>query len=170
MAILEVLHYPDPRLRRTAAPVTHIDQAVRELARDMLETMYAEHGIGLAATQVGKLQRLVVMDLSEDHSEPRVLVNPEVLSAEGTEEMQEGCLSVPGFYETVQRAERIRYRHMTLDGELREEETDGLLAVCVQHEIDHLNGKLFIDYLSPLKRGRIRKKAEKQEKIAVNAL
>ena len=170
MAILEVLHYPDPRLRRTAAPVTHIDPATRELARDMLETMYAERGIGLAATQVGRLQRVVVMDLSEDHTEPRVLVNPEVLSTEGTEEMQEGCLSVPGFYETVQRAERIRYRHMDLDGVLHEEETDGLLAVCIQHEIDHLNGRLFIDYLSPLKRSRIRKKVEKQEKTAVNAL
>ena len=170
MAILDVLHYPDSRLRRTAAPVTQIDEAIRELARDMLETMYAEHGIGLAATQVGRLERVVVMDLSEDRSAPRVFINPEVLTAEGTEEMQEGCLSVPGFYETVQRAERVTFRYLTLTGEAVEEDTDGLLAVCIQHEIDHLNGKLFIDYLSPLKRGRIRKKIEKQEKTAVHAL
>ena len=167
MARLEVLHYPNPRLRLKANPIEAIDQGIKTLARDMLETMYAEGGIGLAATQVDRQKRLVVLDLSEEKNQPVYMINPEILKSEGNEEMQEGCLSVPGFYETVERAETIRFRYLNLDGDVIEQETDGLLAVCVQHEIDHLNGKLFIDYLSPLKRQRIRKKIEKQEKLQV---
>lgn len=170
MAKLTVLHYPDPQLRKTAVSIDAIDETVRTLAQDMIETMYAEGGIGLAATQVNVQRRLVVMDLSEQRDEPVVLVNPEILSSEGTEEMQEGCLSVPDVYEVVQRAERVRLRYQTLDGEVIEEDYDGLFAVCIQHEIDHLNGKLFIDYLSPLKRQRLRKKLEKQDKQKAPAL
>lgn len=170
MAKLAVLHYPNPRLRLKAVPIQGIDEEIKTLARDMLETMYAEGGIGLAATQVDVQKRLVVMDLSEQRNQPVFLVNPEILSAQGEEEMQEGCLSVPGFYETVQRAETIRFRYLTLEGEVVEKETGGLLAVCVQHEIDHLDGKLFIDYLSPLKRQRIRKKIDKQDKQQVEVL
>jgi len=165
MAVLEVLHFPDARLRKKAASVETVDDTVRNLARDMIETMYAENGIGLAATQVNVQKRVVVMDLSEEKNSPVVLVNPEILSASGTEEMQEGCLSVPDIYETVQRAEKISFRYLNLDAETIDMEADGLLAVCVQHEIDHLNGKLFIDYLSPLKRKRISKKLEKQERL-----
>lgn len=170
MARLPILHYPDPRLRKEAVAITSIDGTIRELAHDMLETMYEESGIGLAATQVNVQQRLVVMDLSEERNEPVFLINPEILASEGKEEMQEGCLSVPEFYDTVQRAERIRFRYQTLEGEVIERDADGLLAVCVQHEIDHLNGKLFIDYLSPLKRQRIKKKLEKQEKQLAQVL
>lgn len=170
MAKLTVLHYPDPQLRKKAVTIDAIDETVRTLAQDMIETMYAEGGIGLAATQVNIQRRLVVMDLSEQRDEPVVVVNPEILSSEGTEEMQEGCLSVPDFYEVVQRAERVRLRYQTLDGEVIEKDCDGLFAVCIQHEIDHLNGKLFIDYLSPLKRQRLRKKLEKQDKQKAPAL
>jgi peptide deformylase len=170
MAKLTVLHYPDPQLRKKAIAINAIDETVRTLAQDMIETMYAEGGIGLAATQVNVQRRLVVMDLSEQRDEPVVLVNPEILSSEGTEEMQEGCLSVPDVYEVVRRAERVRLRYQTLDDEVIENEYDGLFAVCIQHEIDHLNGKLFIDYLSPLKRQRLRKKLGKQEKQKAPAL
>lgn len=170
MARLPVLHYPDPRLRKKAVAIPAIDAGVRTLAGDMLETMYAEGGIGLAATQVDVQKRLVVMDLSEQRDTPLVLINPEILSSEGTEEMQEGCLSVPEFYDLVRRAERVQLRYQTLDGEVVEQHCDGLFAVCIQHEIDHLNGKLFIDYLSPLKRQRLRKKLEKQEKTQLQVL
>ena len=165
MAKLDVLHFPNPRLRKKGRPVTEIDDSIRKLAEDMLETMYAENGIGLAATQVDVQQRVVVIDLSEERNQPMILVNPEIISQEGTETMQEGCLSVPGFFDEVQRAESIRMQYLDLNGEKIEMETGGLLAVCIQHEIDHLNGKLFIDYLSPLKRQRLRKKLEKQEKL-----
>lgn len=165
MAVLEVLHFPDARLRKKALPIPQIDDSVKALAADMIETMYAENGIGLAATQVNVQQRLVVVDLSQEKNSPLVLVNPEIISTTGTEEMQEGCLSVPDVYETVQRAEQIKFRYQTLDNEHVEQDADDLLAVCIQHEIDHLNGKLFIDYLSPLKRTRISKKLEKQEKL-----
>ena len=131
----------------------------------MLETMYAENGIGLAATQVNVQQRVVVMDLSAERDTPVTLVNPEIIEKTGSEEMEEGCLSVPGFSDVVQRAEKISYRYLNLDGEVIEDETDGLRAVCIQHEIDHLDGKLFIDYLSPIKRQRLRKKIGKQNKI-----
>ena len=165
MSRLTVLHFPDPRLRKKARPVAAVDAQVRQFARDMLETMYAENGIGLAATQVDVQQRVVVMDLSAERNEPLTLVNPEIMEKSGTEEMEEGCLSVPGFTELVQRAEKISYRYLNLDGEEIEAEAEGLRAVCIQHEIDHLDGKLFIDYLSPIKRRRVRKKIEKQNKI-----
>jgi len=162
MAKLEILHFPDPRLRTKAKPVVEVDSTVRQLVDDMFETMYAAPGIGLAATQVDVHQRVVVVDLSQEQDEPWVFINPEILEKDGVEETDEGCLSVPGIYESVQRAERIRVRALDRDGQVFEQETDGLLAVCIQHEIDHLNGKLFVDYLSSLKRNRIRKKLEKQ--------
>lgn len=164
MTVLTVLHYPDPNLRKQAVPVEVIDVEVKTLAQDMLETMYAERGIGLAATQVNVQKRLIVMDLSEEKNSPIIMINPEIVSSEGSEEMQEGCLSVPGFYETVQRAEKISYRYLDLNGDQISGEADSLLAVCIQHEIDHLNGKLFIDYLSSLKRRMIQKKILKQDR------
>lgn len=170
MSLLTVLHFPDPRLRKQALPVEFIDDSTRELARDMLETMYAERGVGLAATQVNVQLRIVVMDLSEERNAPCVFVNPEVITAEGAEESQEGCLSVPGVYDTVERAERVTFRYLDLTGKIVESTADGLLAICLQHEIDHLNGKLFIDYLSPLKRQRLRKKLEKAERELAPAL
>jgi peptide deformylase len=167
MAILDILHFPDPRLRNRAKPVALVDDAVRRLIDDMFETMYEAPGIGLAAIQVNVPQRVIVVDISEDRSAPLALVNPEILSRDGVEEMDEGCLSVPGFYEKVQRAERIRFRALDRNGEPFERDADGLLAVCVQHEIDHLDGKLFVDYLSNLKRQRIRKKLEKEQRLGV---
>lgn len=164
MALLNILHFPDPRLRTKAKPVTEFGPGIESLVRDMLETMYEAPGIGLAATQVDRHIRLLVVDISEDKSKPRILVNPEILSAQGEEEMDEGCLSVPGFYETVRRAEKIHVRAQDVNGEYFEIHTDGLEAVCIQHEMDHLEGKLFVDYLSGLKRDRIRKKLEKQHK------
>jgi peptide deformylase len=164
MAILDILHFPDPRLRTIAQPVAEVDGAARQLIDDMLETMYAAPGIGLAATQVNVNKRIVVIDVSEDKSEPLCLINPELLALEGVEEMEEGCLSVPGVYETVQRAEKVRMRALDRDGRPFEIETDGLLAVCIQHEIDHLDGKLFVDHLSQLKRTRIRKRIEKTQR------
>ena len=136
----------------------------------MVETMYHEGGIGLAATQVNIRKRVVVMDLSEQRNKPVYLINPEIIHSEGVEEMQEGCLSVPGYYDLVQRAEKVRVRYQNLAGETVETGADGLLAVCIQHEIDHLNGRLFIDYLSPLKRKRLQKKLEKQERMPIPAL
>ncbi|RKZ48144.1 MAG: peptide deformylase [Gammaproteobacteria bacterium] len=170
MALLEVLHFPDSRLRKKAVPVENVDENCHALAKDMLETMYANRGIGLAATQVNIQKCLVVIDLSEDKNESMCLINPEILSSEGTEESQEGCLSVPEYYEMVTRAEKIKYRYMDLNGEVIEDDADGLLAICIQHEIDHLDGKLFIDYLSPMKRQRLRKKLDKQEKFQVPVL
>ena len=165
MSKLTVLHFPDPRLRKKARPVAGVDAGIRQLSQDMLETMYAENGVGLAATQVNIQERVVVMDLSAEKNDPVTLVNPEIMEKSGTEEMEEGCLSVPGYSDLVQRAEKITYRYLNLDGEEIEDEADGLRAVCIQHEIDHLDGKLFIDYLSPMKKRRIRKKIEKQTKI-----
>lgn len=162
MALLPILHFPDPRLRKIARPVEVVDDSTRTLIDNMLETMYAAPGIGLAATQVNVQQRIIVIDVSEDKSQPLALINPALLDTEGQEESEEGCLSVPGFYEAVQRAERIKVSALNPDGDPFELETDGLLAVCIQHEIDHLDGKLFVDYISPLKRNRIRKKLEKQ--------
>ena len=161
MAILDILHFPDARLRNVAKPVAAVDDEVRRLIDDMFETMYEAPGIGLAAIQVNVPKRVIVIDVSEDRSETLALVNPEILERHGEEEMDEGCLSVLGFYETVQRAEKIRFRALDRDGQVFEREADGLLAVCIQHEIDHLDGKLFVDYLSSLKRQRIRKKLEK---------
>jgi len=167
MARLEILRYPDPRLREKARPVARVDGHVRRLAEDMLETMYAAPGIGLAATQVGVPKRVVVIDVSEDRSQPLVLINPEIVAREGEEEMEEGCLSVPGIYERVRRAARVRVRALDREGRPFEREADGLLAVCIQHEIDHLDGKLFVDYLSELKRSRIRKRLEKQRRLGL---
>ncbi len=164
MAILDILHFPDPRLRLTCKPVESVDEGIRRLVDDMLETMYAAPGIGLAAIQVNVHKRVIVVDVSEDKSDPLCLINPEVIHSDGIEEMQEGCLSVPGFYETVRRAESIRVKAMDRMGEVIEFDADGLLAVCIQHEIDHLDGKLFVDYLSSLKRQRIRKKLEKLQR------
>lgn len=167
MAILDILHFPDPRLRNQAQPVARVDDATRRLIDDMFETMYAAPGIGLAAIQVNVPQRVIVVDISEHRTEPLALVNPQILSREGVEEMDEGCLSVPGVYEPVQRAERIRVRALDRDGEPFERDADGLLAVCIQHEVDHLDGKLFVDYLSSLKRQRIRKKLEKEQRLGI---
>lgn len=166
MARLNILHYPDPRLRHTAHPVARVDRAVQKLVDDMLETMYEAPGIGLAATQVGVTQRVLVIDLSAERNQPLCLINPEILYRDGVAETEEGCLSVPGVYDVVQRAERIRFRALNRDGKPLEQEADGLLAVCVQHEIDHLDGRLFVDYLSEMKRKRIRKSLEKERRRA----
>lgn len=165
MALLNVLHFPNPRLRLKAKSVETVDDTINTLAKDMLDTMYAEGGIGLAATQVDVQKRVIVIDLSEHRDDPMCLINPEIIELEGTEQMQEGCLSVPGYYDLVERAEKIRFRYLDLEGQAVEANAEGLLAVCIQHEIDHLNGKLFIDYLSPLKQQRLRKKLEKQERL-----
>jgi peptide deformylase len=167
MALLNILHHPDPRLRIKALPVEVFDGALERLAGDMLETMYAAPGIGLAATQVNVHQRVLVADVSREQDEPICLVNPVLLETLGEEEMEEGCLSVPGIYETVQRADRIRVRAQNVRGEFFELAADGLLAVCIQHEMDHLEGKLFVDYLSPLKRNRIKRKLEKAQRAAL---
>lgn len=167
MAILEILHFPDPRLRQRAAEVDAVDDELRRLIDDMFETMYQAPGIGLAATQVNVHKRVVVIDISKEQDEPRVFINPQIVVLDGVEEMEEGCLSVPGVYEKVQRAERIRVRAMDREGQAFELDADGLLAVCIQHEIDHLDGKLFVDYLSQLKRQRIRKKLEKQRRLGI---
>ena len=164
MAILTILHFPDPRLRNVAKPVVRVDDEVRRLLDDMLETMYQAPGIGLAATQVGVTRRVVVIDISEERDQPLFLVNPEILARDGVEEMEEGCLSVPGFFEKVTRADSVKVRALDRDGQPFELDAEGLLAVCIQHEIDHLDGKLFVDYLSGLKRQRIRKKLEKQQR------
>ncbi len=165
MAILNILHYPDPRLRTVAKPVSRVDDTLRQLLDDMLETMYAAPGIGLAATQVNVDRRVVVIDISEEKNQPLCLINPEITELEGIEEMDEGCLSVPGVFETVKRAERVKMQALDRDGRLFELQVDGLLAVCIQHEIDHLDGKLFVDYLTQLKQKRIRKKLEKEQKM-----
>ena len=162
MTIRTILEFPDPRLRTTAAPVAKVDKRIRHLLDDMFETMYEAKGIGLAATQIDEHQRIVVMDVSEERDSPLILINPEVeFIGDSQREHDEGCLSVPGFYETVSRPDCIRLRALNEKGEAFELEPDGLLAVCIQHELDHLNGKLFVDYLSALKRQRIRKKLEK---------
>ena len=164
MACLPILEYPDPRLRTRAAPVAEVDGETRALVADMLETMYAAPGIGLAATQVNVHERVLVMDISEERDEPRCLINPEILSKEGSVSYEEGCLSVPGVFETVSRAERIGVRALDENGEPQEFDAEGLLAICIQHEIDHLEGRLFVDYLSALKRDRLKKKAVKKVK------
>jgi peptide deformylase len=164
MARLTILEYPDPRLRTIAAPVTRFDAALKQQIADMFETMYAAPGIGLAATQVDHHEQLIVIDVSDDNSEPRVYINPEILEKEGRASGQEGCLSVPGIYDDVPRAERVRVRYQDADGTAHEVELTGLQGVCLQHEMDHLNGKLFVDYLSDLKRQRIRKKLDKERR------
>ncbi len=169
MAILKVLEFPDPRLRTRAVPVEAVDDALRGLIDDMFETMYEAPGIGLAATQVDVHKRLLVADVSSDKTEPHALINPEIVAREGTVVTEEGCLSVPGFYAEVERAESIRVAFLDRDGNSQEADMEGLLAVCVQHEMDHLDGKLFVDYLSEAKRQRIRKRLLKERKLAPSA-
>ncbi len=164
MAKLEILEFPDPRLRTKAKPVEAVDDALRQLVDDMFETMYAAPGIGLAATQVDVHKRLLVTDVSPDKTEPHVLINPVIVEKDGEAITEEGCLSVPGYYEEVKRAEHIRVKFLDRDGTETEMEAEGLLAVCIQHEIDHLDGKLFVDYLSEAKRQRIRKRLEKERR------
>jgi peptide deformylase len=164
MAKLTILEFPDPRLRTKAVPVESVDKELRFLIDDMFETMYAAPGIGLAATQVDVHQRLLVTDVSADKSEPHVLINPEIIEKDGITVTEEGCLSVPGYYEEVKRAEHIRVRFLDRNGDEVEMEAEGLLAVCIQHEMDHLDGKLFVDYLSEAKRMRIRKKLVKDQR------
>ncbi len=164
MSILTILEFPDKRLRSVAQEVAKVDEQIKILVDDMLETMYAAKGVGLAATQVNVQKRVIVMDISEDKNEPICLINPEIVETGGTEESEEGCLSVPGFFEKVSRAETITVKALNRDGESFELEARDLLAVCIQHEMDHLQGKLFVDYLSAFKRNRIKAKLEKIHK------
>ncbi len=164
MALLPILKYPDPRLHKVAKPVTEITENTRQLIRDMSETMYAAPGIGLAATQVDVHEQIVVIDVSESHDDLKVLINPEILELDGVEESEEGCLSVPGIYETVRRANSVKVQAQNANGETYQIEADGLLAVCIQHEIDHLRGKVFVEHLSHLKQTRIRAKLKKQRR------
>ncbi|MCF7969726.1 MAG: peptide deformylase [Methylococcaceae bacterium] len=164
MSILSILEFPDPRLRTVAKPVDAVDKALGILIDDMFETMYEAHGVGLAATQVNVHLRIIVIDISEEKDQPICLINPEILEHLGKEESDEGCLSVPSFFEPVTRAQTVKVRALDRRGQSFELEADGLLAVCIQHEMDHLIGKLFVDYLSPLKRQRIKKKMEKMHK------
>ena len=166
MAKLEILHYPDKRLRKVAEPVDVVDDSIRSLVDDMFETMYAAPGIGLAATQVDVHKRVIVMDLSVEKNEPRCFINPQITKSEGVEQTEEGCLSVPDIFETVERAERIVVKALDKDGKEFTLEADGLLAVCIQHEMDHLQGNLFVDYLSPLKQLRVKKKIQKARRQA----
>jgi len=165
MAILDILEFPDPRLRTKAVPVTAFDARLGKLVDDMFETMYAAPGIGLAATQVNIHEQLLILDVSEGKDQPMVFVNPEIIARDGEQVYQEGCLSVPGIFADVTRANHIRVRAQNRKGETFEIEADGLLAICIQHEMDHLAGKVFVDYLSPLKRDMVRKKLEKQRKF-----
>jgi peptide deformylase len=164
MAIRTILEFPDPRLRTRAQPVTRFDADLHRVIDDMLETMYAAPGIGLAATQVDVHQRLVVIDISADRNDPLVLINPQILASEGEIATEEGCLSVPGYFDEVKRASKIRVRAQDRDGNAFERDCEEILAVCVQHEMDHIDGKLFVDYLSSLKRERVRKKLEKERR------
>ncbi|HEY9052678.1 MAG TPA: peptide deformylase [Gammaproteobacteria bacterium] len=167
MPKLEILHFPDERLRTKAKPVEQVDDSIRQLVDDMFETMYEAPGIGLAATQVNVHKRVIVVDVSHEKDQPLCLINPVIIAKDGIEEREEGCLSVPGIYETVVRADHIKVKALDRDGNPFELETGDLLAVCIQHEMDHLEGKLFVDYLSALKRNRIKKKLEKQKTAAV---
>jgi peptide deformylase len=167
MAIRTILHYPDPRLRQVARSVTTVDDEIRRLVDDMAETMYAAPGIGLAAVQINVAQRVVVIDLSETRNALQVLINPEIIERDGKQVFEEGCLSVPGVYDEVERSRHIRMRALDRNGQPFELEAEGLLSTCIQHEIDHLDGKVFVDYLSRLKQTRIRKKIEKQERLAM---
>ena len=170
MALLPILHYPDPRLHKKAKPVEVVDDRVRKLVRDMADTMYEAPGVGLAATQVDVHERIVVIDVSEDGKALQVLINPEITwKSDDRQTYEEGCLSVPGIYDEVERAARIRYRALDIDGKPYEAEADGLLAVCVQHELDHLDGKVFVEYLSNLKQNRIKTKLKKAEREALRA-
>lgn len=165
MALLNILRYPDPRLHKVAQPVAQVDDRIRRLVDDMLETMYAAQGIGLAATQVDVHERVIVIDVSDERDDPRVLINPELIDkSEEKIVWEEGCLSVPAIYDKVERHARVRVRALDRDGQPYEFDAEGLLAVCVQHEMDHLMGKVFVEYLSPLKRNRIKTKLQKRAK------
>jgi len=166
MALLTILEYPDPRLKKVASPVTAFTPEIVKLVRDMADTMYAAPGVGLAATQVDVHKQVIVIDTSETKDDLLVLINPEIIAAEGESECEEGCLSVPGYYDTVTRAARITVRARNERGEPIERTADGLLAVCIQHEMDHLIGKVFVDYLSPLKRARLAAKQRKKQRMA----
>jgi peptide deformylase len=166
MALLNILHYPDPRLYKVAARVTRVDDSIRKLVADMAQTMYAAPGVGLAATQVDVHKQVIVIDVSAAHDQLKVFINPEILESQGSSELEEGCLSVPGIYDRVARAERVKVRALDVNGAPFELEADGLLAVCLQHEMDHLQGKVFVDYLSRLKRTRILTRIRKQERRA----
>jgi peptide deformylase len=166
MAVLQILAYPDPRLRKVAALVAAVTPDVQRLIRDMAETMYSAPGVGLAATQVDVHKRIVVIDISETHDELRVFINPEIVAAEGEAECEEGCLSVPGYYEKVTRAARIRVRALDARGEPFEQDAEGMLAVCIQHETEHLFGKIFVDHLSPLKQTRLAARLRKKQRLA----
>ena len=166
MALLPILEYPDPRLKKVAAPVKAVTPEIRKLVRDMAETMYQAPGIGLAATQVDVHRRVIVIDISEHKDELRVFINPEILAAEGEAECEEGCLSVPGYYDKVTRAARVQVRALDENGDAFEVDAEGLLAVCIQHEMDHLLGKVFVEYLSPLKRARLAAKLRKKQRLA----
>jgi peptide deformylase len=166
MAILSILQYPDPRLHKVAAPVARVDDSIRALVRDMAETMYDAPGVGLAATQVDVHKQVIVIDVSATHDDLKVFINPEIVETRGASDLEEGCLSVPGVFDTVQRAQWVRVRALDAQGQPFELEADGLLAVCIQHEIDHLKGKVFVEYLSPLKRRRILTRLRKQERRA----
>ncbi|CAB1277296.1 peptide deformylase [Candidatus Nitrosacidococcus tergens] len=167
MAMLNILHYPDSRLRRIAEPVATIDKSIQKLAEDMLDTMYEAPGVGLAAPQVNVTKQIIVIDITEDKSNPLIFINPEIIDRQGSAENEEGCLSIPNIFETVTRAEEITVRYLNQYGKSQELHAKNLLATCIQHEIDHLSGKLFIDYLSKLKVSRIRKKIEKQHSRAI---
>ena len=169
MALLHILEYPHPGLREKAQPIDNIDNNITELAENMLETMYEAPGIGLAATQVHEAKQLIVIDVSESKDQPLVLINPEIIETKGKHIYEEGCLSFPGVYAKVERADEIKLTYQDLDGMKREMAADDLLAICIQHEMDHLNGKVFVDYLSPLKRNRIRKQLEKRQRLAEKA-
>lgn len=166
MALLPILEYPDPRLKKVAAPVPAVTPEIRRLVRDLAETMYAAPGVGLAATQVDVHKRVIVIDVSEAKDQLRVFINPEIVFAEGEAECEEGCLSVPGYFDKVTRAARVRVRAQNADGEPFEVDAEGMLAVCIQHEMDHLEGKVFVDYLSPLKRARLAAKLRKKQRLA----
>ena len=168
MAIRQILHFPDPRLRKKATPIDVVDDEIKQLADDMLETMYDAPGIGLAATQINVQKRILVIDVSEDKTSPLVFINPEIIKQEGEREYQEGCLSVPESYEVVTRADTVTVKALDRNGKSFELAATDLLATCIQHEIDHLDGKLFVDYLSNLKRDRIKKRLEKQLKQKIN--
>lgn len=164
MAILDILCFPDKRLRTVAKPVENVDDTIKKLVDDMFETMYAAPGIGLAATQVDFHQQVIVIDVSEEKNQPLCLINPEIIAEEGTETCDEGCLSVPDIYETVQRSEKVTVKALDQNGDEYTLQADELLAVCIQHEMDHLKGKLFVDYLSPLKKQRIKKRMQKAQR------
>jgi peptide deformylase len=166
MALLPILEYPDPRLKKVATPVATVTAEIRKLVRDMAQTMYAAPGVGLAATQVNVHKRVIVIDISDPKDDLRVFINPELLSAEGEAECEEGCLSVPGYYDKVTRAARIRVRALDEHGETFEHDAEGMLAVCIQHEMDHLEGKVFVEYLSPLKRARLAARLRKKQRLA----